>query len=136
MLNIGEQASFTKTITEADVILFSGISGDFNPVHINELAASKTIFKKRIVHGCLVSGLISAVIGNKLPGEGTIYLEQDSKYIAPVYINDTVTAIVKIDETLNEEKGIFKLKTQVFNQNKKLVIDGYAIVKYMEVEDE
>ena len=136
MLKVGMRASFSKTITETDVILFSGISGDLNPVHINELVAEKSIFKKRIVHGCLVSGFISAVIGNKLPGEGTIYLEQNSKYIAPVYINDTLTAVVEISEILNEKKGIYKLKTQVFNQSENMVIDGYAIVKYMEEADE
>lgn len=134
MLTVGMNASFAKTISESDVYLFAGISGDFNSVHINEEAASKTFFKKRIVHGCLVSGLISAAIGNKLPGEGTIYLEQDSCYKLPVYINDTITSYVEIIEVINEAKGIYKLKTQAFNQNNNIVIDGYAIVKYMEGE--
>lgn len=133
MLEVGKKAFFSKTITETDVYLFAGISGDFNSVHINEEIASKTIFKKRIVHGCLVSGLISAVIGNKLPGEGTIYLEQDSCYKLPVFINDTITAEVEIAEIINEIKGIYKLTTKAINQKDEIVVDRYAIVKYKEI---
>ena len=78
----------------------------------------------------LTGGLISAVLGNKMPGEGTIYLEQNLRFVAPVYIGDTCTAYVEIVEILNEEKGIYKLETKVVNQNKKVVSEGHAVVKY------
>ncbi|HPG42590.1 MAG TPA: MaoC family dehydratase, partial [Acholeplasmataceae bacterium] len=80
-LFVGQKASFTKTLTEADVILFSGITGDLNPVHINQVYAEQTMFKNRIVHGGLVSALFSTVLGMYLPGNGTIFLEQDSKFV-------------------------------------------------------
>lgn len=130
VLKIGSAASFTKTITEYDVYAFAGVTGDFNPVHINEEEAKKSIFGHRIAHGMLTGGLISAVLGNKMPGEGTVYLEQNLKFTAPVYIGDTCTACVKIIEILNKEKGIYKLETKVVNQDEKTVSEGYAIVKY------
>jgi len=129
---VGENAEVSKTISESDIYLFAGISGDYNPVHVNRIEAEKSIFGKQIAHGMLVSSLISNVIGMKLPGPGTIYMEQDTNFLKPVYIGDTVTARVMVDEIINEEKGILKLKTQVYNQEKDLVIDGYAIVKYLE----
>lgn len=130
VLEIGSSASFTKTITEYDVYAFAGVTGDFNPVHINEEEAKKSIFGHRIAHGMLTGGLISAVLGNKMPGAGTVYLEQNLKFISPVYIGDTCTACVKIIEILNKEKGIYKLETKVVNQDEKTVSKGYAVVKY------
>lgn len=127
--DLKQKASFSKTISESDVYLFAGITGDFNPVHINDAFAQKSIFGERIAHGMLVAGLISAVIGMKLPGEGTVYLEQSVEFLKPVKIGDTVTATVGITEVLNEEKGILKLRTRVENQQNEKVIDGYAIVK-------
>lgn len=127
--SIGMTESFSKTITETDVYMFAGISGDFNPVHVDKTYAEKSIFGKQIAHGILVSGLISNVIGMKLPGTGTIYMEQDVKFLKPVYIGDTVTAKVSVDEIINEQKGILRLTTQVVNQNDDIVIDGYAVVK-------
>lgn len=127
--DLNQKASFSKTISESDVYLFAGITGDFNPVHINGAFAQKSIFGERIAHGMLVAGLISAVIGMKLPGEGTVYLEQSVEFLKPVKIGDTVTATVGITEVLNEEKGILKLRTRVENQQNEKVIDGYAIVK-------
>jgi len=129
MVKIGENASFSKTISETDVYMFAGISGDFNPIHINEVEASKTVFKKRIAHGILVTSFISKVIASDLPGTGTVYLEQQVKFTKPVYIGDTVTATVQVEEIINLEKGIIKLKTFVKNQIDEIVIDGYAIVK-------
>lgn len=129
-IGIGSKASFTKTITEYDIYAFAGVTGDFNPVHIDEEKAKKSPFGHRIAHGMLTGGLISAVLGNQMPGEGTIYLEQNLKFIAPVYIGDTCTACVKIAEILNQEKGIYKLETKVVNQNGAIVSDGYAVVKY------
>lgn len=126
---IGERAEFSKTISESDVYLFAGITGDMNPVHINAVEAANSFAKRRIVHGALVSGMISTVIGMKLPGHGTIYMEQDSKFVAPVFIGDTINAVIEIEEILNEEKGILRLNTTVFNQDDKIVLTGYAVVK-------
>ncbi len=124
---IGQKASFEKTITESDVLLFSGISGDINPVHINDLVAKHSIFGKRVAHGVLVSGLTSAVLGMQLPGEGTIYLGQDNKFRRPVYIGDTVKATCEVIE-LNVDKNIARLATTTTNQNNEVVIEGIAVV--------
>lgn len=129
MYEIGTSARFTKTISESDVYLFAGITGDFNAAHINKEAAKEGIFGKRVVHGILVTGFISSVIGMKLPGQGTIYMEQDAKFLKPVYIGDTVSAIVEIAEIVNEEKKILRLITKVENQNGETVVSGYAVVK-------
>ena len=130
ILEIGSSAFFSKTITEHDIYTYAGVTGDFNPVHVNEEEAKKSIFGHRIAHGMLTGGLISTVLGNKLPGEGPIYLEQNLKFTAPVYIGDTCTACVKVIEILNYKKGIYKLETRVVNQNKRTVSEGYAVVKY------
>lgn len=129
MIEIGKTASFSKTISESDVYMFAGISGDFNSLHINEIEAEKTIFKKRIAHGILVTSFISKVIATSMPGEGTVYLEQQVKFQKPVFIGDTVTAIVVVEKILNSDKKIIQLKTYVKNQLNEVVIDGYAIVK-------
>ena len=92
-LSIGQRATFSKTISESDVYLFAGVTGDVNPAHINESYASETHFKTRIAHGMLSAGLISAVLGTQLPGPGSIYLSQTLQFIAPVHIGDTITAI-------------------------------------------
>ncbi|WP_461615172.1 MaoC family dehydratase [Clostridium sp. Marseille-QA1073] len=126
-INLGDKASFEKTISESDVYLFAGITGDLNPAHINEEASSKTTFKGRIVHGILVSGFISTVLGMYLPGPGTIYLEQNLKFLAPVKIGNTVKADVEVIE-INKEKNRVKLKTTVINEEGKIVIDGVATV--------
>lgn len=126
---IGEKAEVGKTISETDVYLYAGISGDFNPVHINKEEAKKSMFGKPIAHGMLVSGFISNAIGMKLPGPGTIYMEQNLQFMKPVYIGDTVTAVVEISEIINEKKNILRLATKVVNQNKEIVIDGVAVVK-------
>lgn len=127
--NISDNAQMTKTISECDIYLFAGLTGDFNSVHVNAEASKQGIFGGRIAHGILVTGLISAVIGTKLPGEGTIYLEQTVKFLKPVKIGDTVTARVDVAEIVNEVKGILKLNTSVENQNGECVITGYALVK-------
>ena len=130
MLRIGQNAAFGKTITEADVSIFAGLSGDFNPIHINAEEAEQSIFGKRIAHGMLSASFISAVLGMYLPGKGAIYLSQNLQFMEPVYIGDTITAKVTVVEILNEEKGIYKLKTLCVNQNNQPVIDGEAVVKY------
>lgn len=129
-INKDDTASFSKTITEHDVYGFAGISGDFNSAHINQIEAEKGPFGKRIAHGMLVGSLISTVLGTKLPGNGTIYLEQNLKFKRPVYIGDTVTATVTVSEIINKEKGIIKLDTIVCNQEGEIVVDGYAVVMY------
>lgn len=126
-LNIGETAEFTKTVTETDVYLYAGITGDFNPAHVNEVYASNTFFKTRIAHGMLVAGFISAALANQLPGPGTIYLKQDLSFRAPVRIGDTITAQVEILE-LNVEKNRVRLKTTCTNQEGVIVLSGEALV--------
>ncbi len=122
---IGDTASFSKTITESDVSNYAGITGDFNPVHIDQEYAAKSFFKDRIVHGMLSAGLISAVLGTKLPGPGAIYLSQDLKFRKPVKINDTITAKVEVIEK-KPKRNILKLKTICFNQKNDEVLTGNA----------
>lgn len=126
-ISLWEQASFQKTITETDVYLFAGISGDINPVHLNEMAAKESIFKERIAHGMLSAGLISAVLGVQLPGPGTVYLGQELTFTAPVRFGDTIKAEVEVVEIIHE-KNIIKLKTICTNQDEKVVIKGIATV--------
>mgnify|MGYP000870012101 FL=1 len=126
-LKIGQKSSFTKSITETDVYLFAGISGDINPAHINEEYAKGTFFKKRIAHGILSGALISAVIGVQLPGPGTIYASQSLNFLAPVYFGDTITSTVEVKEVL-KEKNRAVLTTVCTNQNGIVVTKGEAIV--------
>jgi 3-hydroxybutyryl-CoA dehydratase len=126
-LRIGERAEFTKTISESDVYLYAGLTGDLNPAHIDEEYAKKTFFKTRIVHGMLLGGLISGVLGNKLPGPGTIYLSQHLEFLGPVRIGDTITASVEISEIMTAEKKV-RVKTTCVNQEGKKVLDGEAVV--------
>lgn len=129
-LVIGQMGEFSKTISESDVYLYAGITGDFNSLHINAIKAEQSHFKQRIVHGMLIGGLISNVLGTKMPGEGTIYLEQNLKFLKPVYIGDTVTVRATVSEIINCEKGIYKINTDVYNQNDTLTNTGYAVVMY------
>ena len=126
-LNVGDFEEFSKTVSESDIYLFAGISGDMNPAHINEQYAADTFFKGRIAHGIMVGSFISAVVGMKLPGPGTIYLEQQYKFLAPVRIGETITARVEVIEK-NSDKNIAILKTTCVNQNAVMVIDGRAVV--------
>jgi len=125
-LNINDSEEFSKTVSESDIYLYAGVSGDFNPAHINEPYAQGTFFKTRIAHGMLCAGFISAVIGMKLPGPGTIYIRQELNFRAPVRIGDTVTARVEVIEKL--EKNRARLKTTCVNQEGTLVLDGEAVV--------
>lgn len=124
-LKIGMKDSVTKTITEADVILFAGITTDVNPAHLNEEYAKTTMFKHRIAHGMLGAGLISAVLGTKIPGPGSIYMGQELKFVAPVYFGDTITATAEIIELIPEKNRVI-LKTTCTNQDGKEVIVGKA----------
>jgi 3-hydroxybutyryl-CoA dehydratase len=126
-LKIGERARLAKTIAESDVYGYAGITGDFNPAHINQEYAETTYFKSRIAHGLLSAGFISAAIGTVLPGPGTVYLKQELSFMAPVYIGDTITASVEVAE-INADKNRVVLKTTCENQKGELVIEGKALV--------
>ncbi len=126
-VRIGDKAQFTKTISETDIYLYAGITGDFNPAHINEKYARDTHFKGRIAHGMLMGGFISTVIGNQLPGPGTIYMKQELEFLGPVRIGDTITAEVEVTEILKKEKHA-RLRTTCINQEGKKVVDGFALV--------
>lgn len=126
-LSIGEQASFSKTISESDIYNFAGVTGDMNPMHINQEYAATTSFGKRIAHGILAVGFISNVLGTQLPGTGVIYLEQKVKFLKPVAIGDTVTATVEVTK-IDESKNLVWLRTYCTNQKKETVVDGEALM--------
>ena len=123
-IKIGDNASFAKTITESDILGFAGITGDFNPIHIDAEYAKESMFKERIAHGML----ISAVLGTQLPGPNSIYLGQNLKFTLPVKIGDTVTAVVTVTEK-RDDKRIITLQTTISNQRGEVVVDGSAVVK-------
>ncbi len=125
-LKVGDTASYGKTVTEADIVLFSGISGDTNPVHLNQEFAAATLFKGRIAHGMLSAGFISTVLGTKLPGPGAIYLSQSLKFKAPVRPGDTVTASVTVTDIVLDRKRV-TLST-VCTVGDTVVIEGEAVV--------
>lgn len=126
-LKVGQSDSFSKTITETDVYLFAGITGDLNPAHVDEEYVQNTRFGKRIAHGMLSAGLISNVLGTKLPGPGTIYLSQQVDFKAPVYFGDTVTAVVEVEELIPEKNRAI-LHTYCRNQEGVIVVEGKATV--------
>jgi 3-hydroxybutyryl-CoA dehydratase len=126
-LKVGDSAEWSRTVTEGDIKLFAEATGDFNPVHLDQTYAEKTFFKGRIAHGLLSLGYISTVLGNILPGHGTIYLSQEVKFLAPVRIGDTVTARVEVMELISEKNRV-KFKTICLNQEGKIVLDGAAWV--------
>lgn len=125
-LSVGMNAVYARTVTEADVVLFAGISGDNNPVHMNEVYAETTIFKGRIVHGLLAASFVSTAIASRLPGPGSIYLSQNLKFCAPVRAGDTVEARVTVTDIMPEKRRV-ALKT-VCTVGDKVVIDGEALV--------
>jgi 3-hydroxybutyryl-CoA dehydratase len=128
-LNIGDTASRTKVITDSDVRTFAAVSGDENPIHMDEEFAATTSFGKRIAHGMLSASLISAVLANDLPGQGSIYLGQTLKFVAPVFIGDEITARVTVT-AVRDDKPIAKLETVCMNQRDEIVIKGEATVHY------
>ena len=132
-MKIGDTATLKKTISEKDINQFARISGDYNPVHVNLDKARESIFGERIAHGMLIASYISTVLGMKMPGEGTIFLEQSCKFIKPVRIGDTIEVFVEFEEIINEKKGIIRLTNSIYNQNNEKVLDGYSIVKTTEI---
>jgi 3-hydroxybutyryl-CoA dehydratase len=131
-LQVGDTASFSKTITETDVVLFAGLTGDLNPIHVDAEYARTTRFGQRVAHGLLTAGLISTVLGTRLPGPGTIYLSQTIRFTAPVHIGDTVTATVTVTR-VRQEKGIVILETVCRNQRGEEVLTGEAAVMVPEL---
>jgi len=127
-LMVGQEASISKSFTAKDVELFAELSTDCNPVHLDESYAQNTIFKKRIVHGYLYGSLISAIIGTKLPGPGSIYIHQEMNFKKPVFLNEIVTAVIKITE-IKPEKSIIYLETICYKNENEIVLDGKAIIK-------
>jgi len=126
-LEIGATASRSKMFTDEDVRDFARISGDHNPIHLDDTYAAETRFERRLVHGMLTASLISATIANDLPGEGTIYLSQSLQFKAPVFIGDTVTATVEVVK-FRPERQIATLVTRCVNQAGTVVIEGEAVV--------
>lgn len=126
-IKVGDCAHFEKTISETDVYMFAGITGDLNPMHINETVATESFFKGRIAHGMLVSSLISTVLGMYLPGPGTIYLGQNLRFMAPVKLGETIKATVTVTD-LNVEKNRISVNTTCTNTDGTVVVDGTALV--------
>jgi 3-hydroxybutyryl-CoA dehydratase len=135
LLEVGDKATFRKTITDGDLSMFAGATGDTNPYHFDDVFATKGRFKKRIAHGMIVTGLISTVLGTRLPGPGTIYLSQNIDFKKPVFIGDTITAVAEVVK-IHESKPIVTLRTDCFNQNDEMVIEGEAVVlvEYVDME--
>ena len=126
-LEVGMKASFSKTVTEADVYLFAGISGDFNPIHVNEEFAKLTPFGKRIAHGALPQSLIAPVLGMKLPGLGTIIVEISTRFRAPTFFGDTITATGRVEEKIEARRRV-RMSLLWSNQRGETVATGEAIV--------
>ncbi len=126
-LKVGDTAEFSKTISESDIYLYAGITGDFNPAHINETYASGTFFKTRIAHGMLLAGFLCTVVGTQLPGPGTIYIRQEVDFLAPARMGDTITARVEVAEIMAEKNRV-RLRTACVNQEGTVVLNGEAVV--------
>jgi 3-hydroxybutyryl-CoA dehydratase len=126
-IQVGDSAEMSKVISDEDVRTFAEISGDHNPAHVDDDYAAGTVFGKRIAHGTLVGALISAVLGILMPGPGTIYLAQTYNFKAPVFIGEEITARLEVI-AYREDKRITTLKTEIYNQDDTLVLEGEAVV--------
>lgn len=126
-LKVGDSAEMRKTIADEDVRAFAELTGDCNPVHLDEEYAAQTRFGRRIAHGMLGASLISAVLANELPGRGTVYLSQTLKFTAPVFLGDTVTARVTV-KRVREDKPVVTLETICTNERGERVVEGEAVV--------
>ena len=131
--NAGDTAETTRKIQQADIDAFAEVTGDHNPVHVDDAFAQQTRFGGRIAHGMLTASLISSVLANKLPGEGSVYLGQTLQFVAPVFPGDEVTARVTVKE-VREDKPIVKLETVCMNQRGETVIRGEATVLVSDVK--
>ena len=126
---VGMKNTFTKTITEADVLLFGGVCGDLNPINFNEEYAKTTMYGRRIVHGAIVGGLLSAA-GAELTGQGSVYVKDERFFAAPVYIGDTISATVEVAD-MNLEKKNMHLKATCTNQKGETVLTGRITIKFI-----
>lgn len=126
-LAVGQTASIRKTMTEADIGVFAGLTGDFNPIHMDADFAARTRFKSRIAHGMLTAGLISHVLGMRLPGTGAIYLSQTLRFSAPVRAGDTIEARAEVIELLPAQRRV-RLRTLCTNQRGETVLQGEALM--------
>ncbi len=125
-IKIGQTARTSKQITQTDLTLYAAVTGDFNPVHFDPVYSAQTRFKGPIAHGMIAAGVVSGLIGMKLPGPGTIYLKQTLNFLAPVKVGDVITACVEVVALL--EKNRFRLKTNCINQEGVMVLEGEALV--------
>jgi len=130
----GQTASLTRTISEADVEAFAWVTGDANPVHLDEEMAARTRFGKRIAHGMLVGSFISGLLGSQFPGPGTIYMSQTMKFQRPVYLGDTIRVVATVI-AYRADRQILTLKTEIFNQRDETVLSGEAVCLVSDVAD-
>lgn len=130
-IHVGQRATLSKTITEADVVLYAGIVGDFSPLHVNEEYARKTRLGTRTAPSMLAGGLVSSVLSNRLPGPEFVFLRQQFEFLAPVFIGDTVTASVEVI-SVEPEKRIVSLRTDCYNQVNKQLLTGEAVLMLLE----
>lgn len=122
---VGQTAAFSRTVTETDIVMFAGLSGDYNPVHVDQEYAAETRFGLRIAHGLLTTSFLSRLLGMELPGKGSVYLEQSLKFLEPVFIGDTITASAEILE-IDQDRGILRLETICRKQDNTIVLKGEA----------
>jgi acyl dehydratase len=134
-MKIGDKASLTKKFSKEETEMFSTFSLDSNPIHFNELYAAGTKFKRCIVQGPMVASLIGGVLGSKLPGNGSIYVSQNTKFLKPVFVGDTVTANVEIKD-IREDKPVITLRTWVVNEAGDCVIDGEAVILFINTKSD
>jgi 3-hydroxybutyryl-CoA dehydratase len=125
-LSVGMTGVFAKTVTEADIVMFSGVSGDTNPVHINQLFAEGSMFKERIAHGMISASFISTVVGTRMPGHGCIYVSQNLRFRAPVKAGDTVVARATVTEIVPDRRRVLLETTCTVGDT--VVLDGEAMV--------
>jgi 3-hydroxybutyryl-CoA dehydratase len=129
-IEIGETASVSKMISEADIVNFAGIIGDFNPIHVNPEYAKTTMFGERIAHGMLTASFISTLVGCCIPGINALYLSQEVKFVKPVKIGDTITATAKVTEKIDAKRRVI-METTITNQHGEVVITGKAVTMVM-----
>jgi enoyl-CoA hydratase len=127
--NVGDKAEMKRKFSAEEVDLFAVLSEDKNPIHLDEAYSATTMFKKRIVHGSFVGSMISAILGNTLPGHGSIYLSQTMNFKKPVYLEDEVTCIVEVKELI-ADKSIYKLSTNCYNHANEMVVEGNAVILF------
>ena len=122
---VGQKAAFSRTVTETDIVMFAGLSGDYNPVHVDQEYAGNTRFGQRIAHGLLTTSFLSRLLGMELPGKGSVFLEQTLKFLKPVFIGDTITASAEILE-IDSDRRILRLETICRKQDNTVVLQGEA----------